>query len=59
MGKIVLEEKRLVFQRRDELLVIEPYGENCLRCRATRNNKFSEEKWTLLDPATHSGSHNY
>ena len=52
MGKIVLEEKRLVFQRRDELLMIEPYGENCLRCRATRNNKFSEEKWTLLDPVT-------
>lgn len=37
MGKIVLEEKRLVFQRRDELVVIEPYGANCLRCRATRN----------------------
>ena len=52
MGKIVLEEKRLVFQRRDELLMIEPYGENCLRCRATRNNKFTEEKWTLLDPVT-------
>ena len=24
MGKIVLEEKRLVFRRRDELLMIEP-----------------------------------
>jgi len=52
MGKIVLEEKRLVFQRRDELIVIEPYGENCLRCRATRNNFVSDEKWTLLDPVT-------
>lgn len=48
MGKIVLEEKRLIFQRRDELIVIEAYGENCLRTRATRNNKVSEEKWTLL-----------
>lgn len=52
MGKIVLEDKRLVFQRRDELIIIEPYGENCLRTRATRNNKVSEEKWTLLDPVT-------
>ncbi len=52
MGKIVLEEKRLVFQRRDELIVIEAYGENCLRTRMTRNNRVSEEKWTLLDPVT-------
>ena len=52
MGKIVLKEKKLVFQRRDELIVIEPYGANCLRCRATRNNRLSEEKWTLLEPVT-------
>lgn len=52
MGKIVLEEKRLVFQRRDELVVIEPYGANCLRCRATRNSKISEQNWTLQPPAT-------
>lgn len=52
MGKIVLEEKRLVFQRRDELIVIEPYGKDCLRCRATRNSKVSEEKWTLQEPVT-------
>lgn len=52
MGKIVLDKKRLVFQRRDELIVIEPYGKNCLRCRATRNNVVSDEKWTLLEPVT-------
>ncbi len=52
MGKIVLEEKRLIFQRRDELIVMEPYGMNCIRCRATRNAKVSEEKWTLLNPVT-------
>lgn len=50
MGKIVLEKNRLVFQRRDELVVIEPYGENCFRCRATRNATISEERWTLLLP---------
>ena len=52
MGKIVIDGKRLIFERRDELIVIEPYGKNCLRTRATRNNKVSEEKWTLLDPIT-------
>lgn len=30
MGKIVLEQNRLIFQRRDELVVIEAYGRNCL-----------------------------
>lgn len=52
MGKIVLEEKRIIFQRRDELVVVEPYGANCLRCRMTRNNQISEENWTLLPPVT-------
>lgn len=52
MGKIVLEEKRLIFQRRDELVVIEAYGKNTLRCRATRNSMISEENWTLLPPVT-------
>lgn len=52
MGKIVLENKKLVFQRRDELLVMEAYGKNCIRCRVTRNAKVSDEKWTLLDPVT-------
>ena len=52
MGKIVLGENSLTFRRRDELVVIEAYGKNCLRCRATRNATVSEEKWTLLDPVT-------
>ena len=52
MGKIKLEKDRLVFQRRDELVVIEPYGKNCLRCRMTRNSRISDESWTLLPPAT-------
>ena len=54
MGKIKLEQNRLVFQRRDELVVIEPYGKNCLRCRMTRNSRISDENWTLLPPATES-----
>lgn len=52
MGKIKIYKNKIVFQRRDELTVIESYGENCLRCRSTRNAVLSEESWTLLEPAT-------
>lgn len=52
MGKIKIESKKLIFQRKDELVVIEPYGQDCLRCRMTRNSVISDEKWTLLDPVT-------
>ncbi len=50
MGTIELQEKKLVFRRRDELLVVEPYGPDCLRVRNTRNNRVSDERWTLLPP---------
>ena len=52
MGKIVIDGKRLVYQRKDELTVIEPYGANCLRCRSTRNGKLLEENWTVQPPVT-------
>lgn len=51
MGKITICENKLIFERRDELTVIEPYGKNCLRCRSTRNAKILDENWTLLPPA--------
>lgn len=50
MGKIEIQEKKLIFRRRDELLVIEPYGPDCLRVRNTRNSRVSDERWTLLPP---------
>lgn len=52
MIKLDEKNKRLIFQRRDELTIIEPYGENCLRCRMTRNGVVSDEKWTLQDVLT-------
>ncbi len=52
MAKIEMYEKKLVFRRRDELIVIEPYGKDCLRCRATRNAAILDENWTLLPPVT-------
>ncbi len=54
MGKITICENKLIFERRDELTVIEPYGKNCLRCRSTRNSKLLEENWTLLPPTDDS-----
>lgn len=51
MGKITICENKLIFERRDELTVIEPYGKNCIRCRSTRNSKLLDENWTLLSPA--------
>jgi alpha-D-xyloside xylohydrolase len=48
MGKIRIEEKRLIFERKDEITWIEPYGKNCLRFRSTRNSKILDENWTVL-----------
>lgn len=52
MIKLDINNKKIIFQRRDELTVIEPYGQNCLRCRSTRNSVISDEAWTLLQPVT-------
>ncbi len=48
MGKITREKNRLVFERRDELTVLEAYGKDCIRCRSTKNGKLIDENWTLL-----------
>lgn len=50
MGVITREKNRIVFQRRDELTVVEAYGKDCIRCRSTKNNRISEENWMLLPP---------
>lgn len=51
-GKNSVRTESIDLQRRDELVVIEAYGRNCLRTRATRNACISDENWTLLPPAT-------
>ena len=48
MGNIRVEGKKLIYQRKDELTIIEPYGMNCLRCRSTKNSKILDENWTCL-----------
>ncbi len=44
---IQIKENGLLFQTRDENIWIEPYGANCVRVRASRSTRFSDEKWTL------------
>lgn len=48
MSKIIQDQNGLLFTRRDERILVTPYGENVFRVRATRNTIFSEERWTLL-----------
>ncbi|MBE5945031.1 MAG: hypothetical protein E7258_08975, partial [Lachnospiraceae bacterium] len=50
MGKITICKDKLIFERKDELTIIEPYGPDCLRCRSTKNGKILDEDWTLLPP---------
>ena len=52
MGKITIYKDKLIFERRDETTIIEPYGKNCLRCRSMKNSKILDEDWTLLPPAS-------
>lgn len=48
MSIIKTENKKIIFQQRDEYVCIEPYGEDCIRVRASRNTVLSDENWTLL-----------
>lgn len=50
MAKITLQENAILFERKDEIVRMEPYGDNCIRFRSTRNGKISDESWTLLPP---------
>ena len=46
---ITLSGNQIIQRTNNRLLILEPYGPNCIRCRMTRNSKISDEKWTLLD----------
>lgn len=50
MGRIIITENSIGFTMRDEILKIEPYGENRIRVRASRNTTLSDERWTVLPP---------
>jgi len=48
MGILSAKGNRIIFQKRDEIAVLEPWGKDCLRFRATPNSKISDENWNLL-----------
>ena len=48
MGIISIKNGGLFYTTRDENIIIEPYGKNCARVRASRNTRISDERWTLL-----------
>ncbi len=50
MANVTAENNRIIFAMRDETVVIEPYGPDCIRVRATRLGSPSDEGWTLLPP---------
>ncbi len=41
---------QIVFRKPHSVTIIEPYGPNCIRVRATRNSTIRDESWTLLPP---------
>ena len=59
MSKISIKGKGILFETRDELLYVEPYGENCARVRSTRNSRLSDERWTLMEPEPDSSTVEY
>ena len=51
MGFLTVTGNRIIFQRRDEIAVIEPWGKNCLRFRSSPNARLADEDWNLLPQA--------
>lgn len=48
MGVFLEKENKIIFQKRNELAVIEPWGRDCLRFKASPNARLSEENWNLV-----------
>jgi Alpha-glucosidases, family 31 of glycosyl hydrolases len=51
MGILSIQENKIIFQKRDELLILEPWGKDCLRFRSSPNVSIAEENWNLLPQA--------
>ncbi len=49
MGVISVRGNSIVFQKRDEIAVIEPWGKDILRFRSTPNSTITNENWNLLE----------
>ena len=50
MGVLQVADNKIIFQRRDEIVVLEAYGKDTLRFRSSPRGKIVDENWTLLPP---------
>ena len=50
MGQITLNANNITFSMRDKLVRVEPFGDGCIRVRASRNTRLSDETWTVTAP---------
>jgi len=50
MNPFAVEEDRIAWRMGDETFMVEPWGPDALRVRATRNATFTEEDWALVEP---------
>jgi alpha-D-xyloside xylohydrolase len=48
MGILSVQGNTILFQKRDEIAIIEPWGEDTLRFKSSPNGKLSNENWNLL-----------
>jgi alpha-D-xyloside xylohydrolase len=49
MGVISVYGNRVIFQKRDEIAFLEPWGRDILRFRSTPNSAITNENWNLLE----------
>ena len=47
MGILSVKGNKIQFQKRDELVIIEPWGRDCLRFRGTPNGTLTDEQWNI------------
>ena len=48
MGVLSVQRNKILFQKRDEIAVLEPFGSDCLRFRSTPNGSIPDQDWNLL-----------
>jgi len=48
MGIVNVEKNKITFRKRDEIVVIEPWGKDILRFRSTPNGKLTEQNWNII-----------
>lgn len=50
MGFFRVEDCKLIWEREGEIVWIEPYGQDAIRCRASKSMKISREEWGAILP---------